>query len=190
MDLPLPAHPLNDANDDVDEAPVEGTSLAGLWEKWDKDENVRRFALMNGTLLPWPSPKHTGVINFGTMDRNTRVLSYVMEIWVPQVSTAKTIHIDHIRDEVRLPTKKVLQNLVLKYFDTLYANLLYGCVLGCSSKHLPRTQFDSYCDQVRTFRSKQGWEDDEVKVNCDAVSIRGFVTYLVRRHNGSNRRDF
>ena len=30
---------------------------------------------------------------------------------------------------------------------------------------------------------------DTIKVNCDAESIRGFVTYLKRRHDGSRRRD-
>ena len=30
---------------------------------------------------------------------------------------------------------------------------------------------------------------DEVKVNCDATSIRSFITYIVKRHDGSARRD-
>eukprot|EP00435_Cladocopium_sp_Y103_P059870 s1200_g21.t1 len=30
---------------------------------------------------------------------------------------------------------------------------------------------------------------DAVKLNCDATSMKGFVSYLVRRHNGAKRRD-
>ena len=106
-DLPLPALPANDAYDDEVEtdAPIEGTSLKGLWNRWDNDEPIRRFALKSGSLLSWPSPKHTGVLNFQTMGRNTRVLTHLMEIWVPQVPIAKTIHIDHIREEVGFPTQ-------------------------------------------------------------------------------------
>eukprot|EP00435_Cladocopium_sp_Y103_P070850 s275_g36.t1 len=96
--MALPAPP---PENDLD-APVEGTSLEGLWKQWDNDETIRRFALKTGTLLSWPSPKHTGVLNFETMGRNVRVLSYLMEIWCPQVPTAKTINIDQIRAEVRM----------------------------------------------------------------------------------------
>lgn len=32
-------------------------------------------------------------------------------------------------------------------------------------------------------------EKDKVKENCDATSLRGFVSYIVKRHDGSDRRE-
>lgn len=44
--------------------------------------------------------------------------------------------------------------------------------------------------QVKTLRDKCALSLDEVKINCDSISIRAFVTYLVKRHDGSVRRVF
>ena len=38
------------------------------------------------------------------------------------------------------------------------------------------------------FRQKLSMIPDTVKLNCDATSIKGFISYLVRRHNGAKRR--
>lgn len=43
--------------------------------------------------------------------------------------------------------------------------------------------------QVANLRSLLSLRADYVKTNCDAVSIRGFISYLVHRHDGSVRRD-
>ena len=43
--------------------------------------------------------------------------------------------------------------------------------------------------QVETIRKKLCLADDWVKVNCDAVSLRGFVSYLIHRNDGSKRRE-
>lgn len=43
--------------------------------------------------------------------------------------------------------------------------------------------------QVKLFRGYLCLGEDCVKLNCDTDSIRGMITYLVRRHNGSVRRD-
>ena len=36
-------------------------------------------------------------------------------------------------------------------------------------------------------RKKLNMPEDQVKVACDATSIRSFVSYLVHRHDGSKR---
>ena len=41
--------------------------------------------------------------------------------------------------------------------------------------------------QVKLFRKEAGLQEDKVRVACDAQSIRSFVTYLVKRHDGSKR---
>lgn len=42
--------------------------------------------------------------------------------------------------------------------------------------------------QVQKFREKLCLGNDVVKVNVDAVSLRSFMTYVVKRHDGSVRR--
>ena len=49
--------------------------------------------------------------------------------------------------------------------------------------------FRSLGFQVQVFRSLTNMPYDIVRVNCDAESIKGFVTYLKRRHTGATRRD-
>ena len=49
---------------------------------------------------------------------------------------------------------------------------------------------DNHCPQVAQLRTKLALPDDFVAVNCDSISIRAFVTYMVHRHDGSVRREF
>ena len=37
-------------------------------------------------------------------------------------------------------------------------------------------------------RAHLAMDVDAVQVQCDATALRGFVTYVIRRHNGSQRR--
>ena len=86
------------ADDDMEE-PIPGTSLEGLFDVWENDEVIRGKALKNGALLEWPNEKSVGVITFMTMDPNARVLHHLLELWCPQVSEAKTVHIDQLREQ-------------------------------------------------------------------------------------------
>lgn len=95
------------APDFDNDEPVPGTSLEGLGYAWEADECIRGNALQNGgSLLSWPSPKHVGVINFQCVSHNAKVLSILLERWCPQVPSVKTVNIDQLRAEVRLPPKK------------------------------------------------------------------------------------
>lgn len=42
--------------------------------------------------------------------------------------------------------------------------------------------------QVAFLRKKLALADDIVKVNCDAQSLKTFMSYIVKRHDGSKRR--
>ena len=81
-----------------DEAP-EG-HLDGLWKLWSNDEDLRAHMLKTGTLFHWPNPKQTGITNFETMEYNTRVLQYLVDVWCPQNPNPKTIYIPHAREQV------------------------------------------------------------------------------------------
>ena len=74
-------------------------SFDGLWKLWANDEIVRGQILQKGTLFSWPDPKCTGVINFDTMEHNTRVLEFLVDIWCPKTSMPKTIYIPAAREE-------------------------------------------------------------------------------------------
>lgn len=96
-DMPPPAEePHQDAVAVAPEA-----SLAGLAKAWNDDEVIRKQLLGEKTLLSWPDPKMTGVINFATIAHNGRVLAHVLEKWCPQVDAPKTVNIDHVRAEAR-----------------------------------------------------------------------------------------
>lgn len=43
--------------------------------------------------------------------------------------------------------------------------------------------------KVEKIRTDLFMSEDMVRVNCDAMSLRGFVTYMVKRHDGSVRRE-
>ena len=92
-----PAAP-NNAVDDIEEE-VPGTSLEGLASLWENDRGLRSRALKSQSLLAWPLPEQVGVINFDTMKSNARVVMLILEKWAPQVTTAKTVNIDQLREE-------------------------------------------------------------------------------------------
>lgn len=176
---------------ELGENDIPGVSLEGLGDAWEKDHTIRARAVSSKNLLAWPSPKHVGVINFTTAKQNVLVLSHLLELWCPQVPCAKTVNIDQVRSEVGWKNKSILTPKMPspKKYD------IYSIITTCRSygiKTFPYLtgSFLESIPQVRTFRSKLGWEDDEIAVNCDSMSIRGFVTYLGKRHNGAARRDF
>ena len=42
--------------------------------------------------------------------------------------------------------------------------------------------------EVRRFRTLLNMPVDVVKTSCDAESLKCFMSYLIKRHNGSERR--
>ena len=84
---------------DQDEEDFVGLSLDGLAGLWNGDETIRSIVLHSGSLLQWPDPKKTGVINFATMAQNAVVLEHLIRIWCPQVPEPRTISIDHAREQ-------------------------------------------------------------------------------------------
>ena len=90
---------LSEMDEALDE--VEGNvSLEGLYVLWEADPIIRGHALANeGTLLCWPNKKLTGVVSFQTIAFNARVLWHLLGVWCPQVPEAKTVNIDHVRQQ-------------------------------------------------------------------------------------------
>ena len=96
---------------------IPGTTLAGLFDRWENDEVIRGQALKCGGLLQWPDQKSTGVITFSTMSINARVLRHLLELWCPQVSEAKTVNIDQLREQDGWHKKSSVTKI---YFQTCY----------------------------------------------------------------------
>ena len=175
---------------ELGENDIPGVSLEGLGDTWEKDHTIRARAVSSKSLLAWPSPKHVGVINFTTAKQNVLVLSHLLELWCPQVPCAKTVNIDQVRTEVGWRNQTLTLKCLAKQKHMIYSSITTCHSYGIETfPYLTGSLLESI-PQVRTFRSKLGWEDDEIAVNCDSMSIRGFVTYLGKRHNGAARRDF
>lgn len=94
------AEPEHAAELDAEEdQPEPGKTLEGLAALWEDDKYVRSLVLSTQSLLKWPSKKKMGVITFETMSANYRVLSLLLKIWLPLNESAKTVFIDHVRNE-------------------------------------------------------------------------------------------
>lgn len=104
---------------DQDEEDFVGLSLDGLAGLWNGDETIRSIVLHSGSLLQWPDPKKTGVINFATMAQNAVVLEHLIRIWCPQVPEPRTISIDHAREQAWW-ILKCLEVLIYSSFTILH----------------------------------------------------------------------
>ena len=82
-------------------------TLEGLAGAWESDQVIRSHALKMGTMLAWPSPKHVGVVTFETISKNARVMDLLLKLWCPQLTSAKTVNVDQLRAEERLPNSYV-----------------------------------------------------------------------------------
>ena len=82
-------------------------TLEGLAGSWESDQVIRSHALKMGTMLAWPSPKHVGVVTFETISKNARVMDLLLKLWCPQLTSAKTVNVDQLRAEERLPNSYV-----------------------------------------------------------------------------------
>lgn len=97
-----PAILVPDSLEELPEPEEALPGLVGLAKSWENDEEIRRFILRHDALLRWPTPAKTGVTTFETMRMNSMVLGKVLDIWCPQVTSAKTVNIDDVRHEVGL----------------------------------------------------------------------------------------
>ena len=77
-------------------------SLKGLAAKWENDSTIRNIVLHRGTLLQWAKPTLTGVHTFETLAYNEKVITEVLQLWLPQNATPKTLIIDDIRAEANV----------------------------------------------------------------------------------------
>ena len=153
-------------------------SLKGLCKDLAKDEQVLTHALEKGRILRWSSPKMVGVINFKTLAANYRVVEKTLSVWLPQTDVPKTILIEDAREQVGL--EKKCKGGVPFNFSTIQF------VIFNTNDH-PQSKPSPF--QVELFRAMLSMPDDTVMMNCDAVSLRGFISYIVKRHDGSIRRD-
>ena len=102
-----------------------GFSLEGLWRKWSNDERVRALLLKSDSLFHWPSLKTTGIITFQSLGMNASVIDAVLDVWGPQLSAAKTIYLEHARDEAGLQFG--FMELQKMCSNACRCQLLYAC---------------------------------------------------------------
>ena len=88
-------------------------ALNGLATSWNKCRWIREHLLKTGNLLQWPSVKQVGVIDFTTAACNTRVLSRLMKVWLPQLQVLKTINIYAARKEAREVCRELMVEFVV-----------------------------------------------------------------------------
>ena len=66
---------------------------------WNTDETVRTILLHKGTLLSWPTSESKGAVNFDSMRLNTSVLTPLLQVRLPQHTSARTVMIDDVREQ-------------------------------------------------------------------------------------------
>ena len=159
---------MSEAVEEEEIAPA-GVSLDGLWRRLSDNEIIREKILRHGSLFAWPSKDRTGIINFTSLAQNSLVVRLVLDIWCPQLAEPKSLYVAQVRDQVRVQIRIVLL-WVPPY-------ILVGSLFICS---IPL--------QVAQMRSHLSLPQDDVRASCDATLLRGFVTYIIRRHDGSVRR--
>ena len=140
-------------------------ALEGLAESWNRNRGIREHLLRAGSLLAWPKPKLCGVVSFHTASFTFGVLSRVLRIHLPKLEKLRTINVDATRHEVR-------------------GFVLTACAFLNTQKH-PRKIRNPF--QATKLRRALSMPEDLVMVSCDAQSIRCFVSYLIKRHDGSSR---
>ena len=84
----------------LEEPPADEVSLDGFAMKVANDEVLRELMLQTGSLFSWSSKKVTGIVNLASIAQNSRLLTYLVELWCPQLPKAKTLFIPQARQEV------------------------------------------------------------------------------------------
>ena len=81
----------------------------------------------------------------------------------------------------------ILNFQVMVYVGIRWDKCVLLFVLGGPSHNLTGLH-SPIAPQVNKVRQSLAMESDQVRVQCDASSLRSFVTYAIKRHNGSRRR--
>ncbi|CAE7378405.1 bigA [Symbiodinium sp. CCMP2592] len=77
--------------------------IQGLWEAWEEDPVVRKGARKRKSLLFWPNPSKTGLINKASLKCNWRVVLAVVRLYCPRVPSdapTKTVPVAALKDQV------------------------------------------------------------------------------------------
>ena len=61
--------------------------IEGLWQAWENDASVRKSARKRKSLLIWPDPSKTGLINKASLKCNWRVVLALVRVYCPTISS-------------------------------------------------------------------------------------------------------
>ena len=75
--------------------------MDGLCNRLANDPVCRSLILEQGTLLKWPSPKHTGVVGVKSLRMNADLMIAVGSVLCPQSSTPLGLVVRPIKKEAR-----------------------------------------------------------------------------------------
>ena len=91
---------MGSSQEDGPKPSAEELLLKGLSEKVSEDPGLRYRALKEGTLFRWADTKRVGIINLDSAALNSKILEYLVHIWVPQnPNKPKTIPAEAARYE-------------------------------------------------------------------------------------------
>ena len=77
--------------------------IQGLWEAWEEDPIIRKGARKRKSLLTWPDPSKTGLINKASLKCNWRVVLALVRIYCPRISSDapnKTVPVAAVKKQV------------------------------------------------------------------------------------------
>ena len=151
--------------------------LTGLAEAWDKCEEVRHTTIDQKSMLKWKTPKLAGQITQETLQMNIRVVDLVVDIWCPKTAKAKTVNLDNLKWQAGVRRSNHFSR-ILFHSETWLLNFELYFPYPCP-----------FLPQVKSFRAKCGLSTRPSLVHCKAAAIRGFITLIVRRHDGTKKRD-
>ena len=144
--------------------PTEEVHLEGLWELWANDSCLRERLLKTGTLFTWPSKKMVWHLQLKDGCCECQRVTLLGEALV---STSFDSQNNLRAASTRAgPRCRVVCVLVLIDRDVSSASQVEVCQL----------------------RDHFSMEENVVRQNCEATVLRGFMTLLIRRHDGSSRR--
>ena len=160
---------------DADSLLADGVDFAGLAKAWGNDSRVVQALLKNGTLFEWPSKQTCGIVSFASLAMNYAVVDHLLDIWCCQVTAAKSIYIPHAKEQA------LLESFMFSTYVYMYVCVCVSlCVCLCFNS--------SPAVQILKLREDLSLDANEIRVNCDAVSLRAFMSYMVRRHDGARRK--
>ena len=159
-------------------------TLDGLAKSWESDRVVRYNTRKSKTLLTWPKKLNkdgnwetlTGVCSMEALKMNAPVMRHLLEYWCPIAPDRKTAHVDYVKPQARRESWTWI-SLAL---SSLNSNPIRYSTSFCHTL---------FPQQVREFREQLGLDDNVSLVYCEAHGMKGLVSLMIRRHDGSKRRD-